>query len=233
MRLALTFSLATLLLCTAATAAGQTPASKEVAALLGSEEFKYEDDDSPVYALAEMGVTAEYAGEIAGVLGDEFWGEVAKAAAYALAGIGAKQYAKDVAKLLDDKYRRGDAAKALALMGADEYKGRIAQLLDDEDSLVRKDALLALGILNAREYIPRIAKFLKDLSFVSNFAAGALVLMDAGQYARDCVPLVEKAYESGLYLGADEFHPLAEEQLGKYRARFAQSFLRMRSQLAK
>lgn len=207
--------------------------AKEVAALLGGDEFKHEDDDSPVYALVEMGVTSEYAAELAKVLGDEFREETAKAAAYALAGIGARQYASDVAKLLERKYMKGDAAKALALMGADEHKGRIAQLLDDEEPLVRKDAILALGVLNAREYIPRVAKFLKDPSFVSNFAAEALVLMEAGQYARECVPLVEKAYESGLYLGADEFHPLAEEQLGKYRKRFAQSFLRMTSQLAK
>lgn len=96
--------------------------AKEIAALLSAEEFKYEDDDSPIYALAEMGATAEYAGEIARVLSDELRGESAKTAAYALASIGAKQYAKDVAKLLEQKFRKGDAAKALALMGAEEYE---------------------------------------------------------------------------------------------------------------
>lgn len=208
--------------------------AKEIAALLSDEKFKYEDDDSPpIYALAEMGATAEYAGEIAKVLDDELRGEAAKTAAYALASIGAKQYAKNVAKLLEQKYRRGDAAKALALMGAEEYKVRIAQLLDDESELVRADALLALAIFNAREYIPRIARFLKDPGFLSHYAAEALVLMGEMKYARECVPLVESAYQHKLYLGADMFHPLVERQLVPFKTRFAESFLKMKDQLSK
>jgi HEAT repeat protein len=166
-------------------------------------------------------------------MGDELRGETVETAAYALASLGTKRYAKDVARLLDQKFRKGAAAKALAIMGAEEYKGRIARLLDDESNLVRADALLALGVLNAREYIPRIARFLKDPGYVSHFAAEALVLMGADEYARECVPLVESAYSNDLYLGADQFHPLAEGQLGKYRSRFAASFLRMRALLSK
>lgn len=220
----------------AASALGQLGAkehAKEVAALLSAEDFMYEDDQSPVYALAEMGVVAEYADELAKVLGDELRGETVEAAAYALASVGARQYAKDVAKLLDQKFRKGDAAKALAIMGADEYKGRIASLLDDKDSLVRDDALLALGVLNAREYAPRIAGFLNDPSSASNRAATALVLMGELRYAQRCVPLVERAYRANLYLGADEFHPLVERQLVKHRARFAESFLKMKALLSK
>ncbi|MET0647272.1 MAG: hypothetical protein ABW208_11670 [Pyrinomonadaceae bacterium] len=206
--------------------------AKDVAALLFNEEFSY-GDDSPIYALSEMGVLEEYAGELAGMLRSEFKRETVEAAAYALASIGARQYAKDVALLLNDKFRRGDAAKALAVMGAVEYKGRIARLLDVNDSLDRSDALLALGILNAREYAPRIAGFLKDPSSVSNYAAVALVLMGEVRYARRCVPLVERAYNANIYLGADEFHPLVEGQLVKHRKRFAESFLRMKARLSR
>jgi hypothetical protein len=159
---------------------------------------------------------------------------VAGFAATVLAACGDARYTHSVARLLEKTDRKeGDAAKALAIMGAEEYKARIARLLDDESELVRADALLALGVLNAREYIPRIARFLKDPSYVSNFAAEALVLMGADEYARECVPLVESAYSNNLYLGADQFHPLAEGHLGKYRSRFAASFLRMKALLSK
>lgn len=93
--------------------------------------------------------------------------------------------------------------------------------------------MLALGILNAREYVPRIARFLKEPSYISNFAAEALVLMGANEYARECVPLVESAYSHNLYLNADEFHPLVEERLRNYKSRFAESFLRMKERLSR
>jgi HEAT repeat protein len=205
--------------------------AKEVAALLTDEEFSFDDDDSPIYALSEMGVLAQHSDELAKVLRREFGTKTVEAAAYALASLGARRYAKDVARLLDDRFQRGDAAKALAVMGAVEYKGRIARLLDVREELDRADALLALGILNAKEYAPRIAGFLKDKGYVGHHAAQALVLMGEMRYARLCMPLVEGAYDSNLYFSAHDFHPLVEKQLERHRKRFAESYRRMKARL--
>ena len=221
----------------AAVALGQLGArehAKDVAAMLGDERFKYEDDDSPIYALAEMGVSAEYASEIAKVLQDDLRGETVETAAYALAKLGAKQYAKAIARLLDKEFRKGDAAKALAIMGATEYTDEIAHILDDKNSLNRKDALLALGVLNATKYAAQVAKHLKDPEgFVTNYAAYALVLMGAGEHANQVVPLVENAHRQNLYLNAGDFHPIVEEELSKIRSRFNENYLKMKARVTK
>jgi HEAT repeat protein len=221
----------------AALALGQlhaTEHAKEVAAILSRKELRFDHDASPIYALVEMGVATEHAGEIAKVLQDEFAGEKATAAGYALAKIGAKQYAKDVAKLLGEEYRKGEAAKALAIMGANEYEDEIAKMLSDKSSLNRDDALLALGVLNSTKYVSNVAVHLKDPEgFVKHFAATSLVLLGAEQYADEIIPLVENAYQQDLYLTADEFDPLVEEQLVGIRLRFKESYLRMKARRTK
>jgi hypothetical protein len=221
----------------AAIALGQLGArehAKEVAAVLSDTRYKYEDDDNPIYALVEMGVAAEYAGEIAKVLQDEFRGETAETAAYALAKLGARQYAKDIVRLLGKEFRKGDAAKALAIMGAAEYADEIARMLNDKNSLNRKDALLALGVLNAAKYAPQVAKHLNDQTgFVQNYAAYALVLMGSGEHTDQVVPLVENAHRQNLYLNAGDFHPIVEEELSKIRSRFNENYLKMKARLTK
>jgi HEAT repeat protein len=221
----------------AAIALGQLGArehAKEVAAVLSDQRYKYEDDDSPIHALVEMGVAAEYVGEIAKVLQDEFRGETVETAAYALAKLGARQYAKDIARLLGKEFRKGDAAKALAVMGAAEYGDEIARMLGDKNPLNRKDALLALGVLNATKYAVQVAKHLKDPEgFVTNYAAYALVLMGSGEHADQVVPLVENAHRQNLYLNAGDFHPIVEEELSKIRSRFNENYLKMKARVTK
>jgi HEAT repeat protein len=214
----------------AAIALGQLHAkehAKEVADLLNNPEFR--DDDSPIYALMEMGVGAEYAGEFAKVLRGDFIGETVDTAAYALAKLGAREYASDIAKLLNKEFRKGNAAKALAVMGATEYADAVALMLEDKNALNRKDALLALGVMRAMKYLPQVATHLKDPeAFVHIDAAYALVLMDADKYASQVVALVQNAYQENLYLTGD-FHPLVEEEVVKIRKRFAESFLKMKA----
>jgi HEAT repeat protein len=221
----------------AATALGQLGAkerAQDIAAPLNSEEFKFEDDPSPVYALVEMGVAAEYSGDIAKVLQDEFRGDTVKAAVYALAHISARQHAREVAKLLNKQYLKGDAAKALAIMGADEYADEIAKMLNDKSGLNRNDALLALGVMNARKYVSQVAEHLKDpQGFVRYYAAVALILLDAEKYAVEIIPLVENSYREKLYLNADDFNPLVETELVKIRGRFSESFLKMKARMRK
>lgn len=112
----------------AATALGllkATDYAKDVAATLSNESVGFWDDDSPILSLFEMGVAADYKKEIAGVLHNEIQGDSSKTAAYALARLGAKEHAPDIALLLRKEFRRGDAAKALALLGAGDYTAEI------------------------------------------------------------------------------------------------------------
>jgi HEAT repeat protein len=210
--------------------------AKAVAAMLTDERFKFYDRDAPIHALFQMGVAADYADLFAAVVrAEDTDSETAKAAAYALAALKSKRHAKDVARLLEKKYVRGDAAKALAVMGAKEYAPRIARLLRDEGSLDQCAALLALGVLGAREYAPTMVRIMRrqKKSFVSNYAAQALVLLGATEYAAEVVPLVEPAYAQKAYVTAGNFDPLVEDALEPLRRRYEKSFLKMRARLVK
>lgn len=217
----------------AAVALGQFQAKEhanEVASLLRPENSDLRVDESPIYALMEMGVGPAYAADFARVLRDNFDSEIKKAAAFALAKLGAKEYKQDIAKLLGQKSLKGDAAKVLAIMGATEYVDQIASLLKDRDGLTRTDALLALGIMRATKYVPQVAKHLKDPEvYVPIHAAYALVLMEADRYADQILPQVEHLYREDLFLGEGDFHPFAEDEIKKIKNRFKESFLRMRA----
>lgn len=217
----------------AAVALGQLHAkeyAKEVASLLRPENRGVRADDSPIYALMEMGVGPAYAADFARVLHDDLDTETTKTAAFALAKLGAKEYKKDIAKLLGQEFLKGDAAKVLALMGATEYMDQIASLLKDRNGITRTDALLALGIMRSTKYVPQVAKHLKDPEkFVPLYAAYALVLMEADQYADQILPEVEHLYREDLFLGEHRFHPFAEDEIKKIKNRFKESFLKMKA----
>jgi len=127
----------------AAVALGQFQAKEhanEVASLLRPENRGLRIDESPIYALMEMGVGPAYAADFAKMLHHNFDTETTRAAAFALAKLGAKEYKQDIAKLLRQEFRKGEAAKVLALMGATEYVDQIASLLKDRNGLTRTDA---------------------------------------------------------------------------------------------
>lgn len=217
----------------AAVALGQFQAKEyanEVASLLRSEDLGLSVDESPIYALMEMGVGRAYAADFARVVRDNFDTETTKAAAFALAKLGAKEYKQDIAKLLGQEFQKGDAAIVLALMEATEYVDQIASLLKDQNGLTRTDALLALGIMRATKFVPQVAKHLKDPEVhVPIYAAYALVLMGADRYAEQILPGVEHLYREDLFLGEDRFHPFAEDEIKKIKNRFKESFLRMKA----
>ena len=217
----------------AAIALGQFQAKEhanKVASLLRRENPGLRVDDSPIYALMEMGVGPAYAADFARVLHNNFDTEITKTAAFALAKLGAKEYKKDIAKLLGQEFHKGDAAKVLALMGATEYVDQIASLLKDQNGLTRTAALLALGIMRATNYVPQVASLLKDAEvYVPIYAAYALVLMEADQYADQILPKVEHLYREDLFLGEERFHPFAEDEIKKIKNRFKESFLRMKA----
>lgn len=187
--------------------------AKEVVALLTKKEFQTDDDASPIFFLAETGTAKDYKKELVQVMLGKFRSETSEAAMYALVRLEAEETAKDIAKLFSDQFKKGDAAKALALLGAKEYAGEIALLLKDENSLVRTDAAIALGVLKAKKYSGEVAKLLEDKeSFVKNYAAASLILMEATDYYKVVVPILEKPFSDGAYLTDSAFHPLVVEK---------------------
>jgi len=191
-----------------------TEYASEIAGLLLKKESSFRRDQSPIHALIEMGVGLQYKKEIAQALDEDFSPEINEAAVYALAHLRATEYAPAIAKLLDHRYRRGNAAKALAIMGAKEYAAKIATLLDDDEaSLDQSAALLALGILKASEYAPRAAILMREkrLSSVSIFAAISLTLMGADEYAKEVIATL-KINKTGTYVDEGELSPLVAEE---------------------
>jgi len=69
-----------------------------------------------------------------------------QSALYALAELKAINCSKEIARLLVDELRKGDAAKALALMDAHEYVHAIAGILKDRDALNRVTKMMLLCI---------------------------------------------------------------------------------------
>ncbi|MEO7659046.1 MAG: HEAT repeat domain-containing protein, partial [Pyrinomonadaceae bacterium] len=112
--------------------------------------------------------------------------EVPKSAAYALAAIGAKEHAGDIAKLLKDEFRQGDAAKALAIVGATEYVSEIAKLLVAKSGLTRSAALISLAFLDSKKHIPQMINLYNGdpENYVKLHAALALLLMEFPKYYR-------------------------------------------------
>ncbi len=187
--------------------------AKEIANLLTNKDFQFDDDSSPIYFLVETETAKDYKKELVQVMLGEFRSKTSESAMYALVHLDAKENAKDIAKLLTNEFKKGDAAKALALLGAKEYMDEIALMLNDESSLVRKDAALALGVLKAKKYSSKVAALLKDKkSFVENYAAASLILMEAAEYYKEAIPILEKPFSERAYLTDNEFHPLVLEK---------------------
>jgi HEAT repeat protein len=194
---------------------------KEVANLLTSREIASADDDSPVYFLIQNDLANDYKKELLAAALDGSGREKATAALYALARLDAVEYAADVATLLGERFRKGDAAKVLALMNAVAYADKIALLLSDENSLARKDAALALGILKSKKHAAKIAGLLTaEEDFVRYYAAVALVLMEASEYYKEALPIIEKTHRAGAYLNDGDFHPLVAEKSNRIKQTF-------------
>ncbi|MDQ3320992.1 MAG: hypothetical protein M3525_00840 [Acidobacteriota bacterium] len=199
--------------------------SKEIAGILTNKDLQFDDDSSPIFFLVEMETAKDYKKELIQVMLGEFRSETREAAMYALVNLKAKEAAPEIAKLLKDKFKKGDAAKALALLDAKEYANEIAHLLKDESGLVRQDAALALGILKAKRYADEVAKLLNDKeSYVHTNAATALLLMEAKEYYKIALPIVERPLSEIRYLIENQFHPLVTEKVQQITEDLKKSF---------
>jgi len=209
-----------------------TEYAAEIAGLLSKTGSGFRMDESPIHALVNMGVGQQYKKEIAQALAEDFSSEVQVAAVYALAHLRALEYAPHIAKLLDDKYRRDDAAKGLAILGAKEYTKKIASMLDDENApLDQAAALEALGILEANEYAPKAAQLMRDprKSFVAVDAAESLILMGANDYLKEAASHFTVSRVE-TYIQANDLHPLVEEEARQINQKFLTRLKELKAQ---
>lgn len=196
-----------------------TEYTKEIVGLLTSKQLRLGDGESPIQFLLDTNQAQNYKKELVSTMLDSFDIETSESAAYALVAIDAKETSKDVAKLLRIEFRKGVAAKVLALLGAKQYAPQIALLLNDKNSLVRADAVTSLGILEATQYAPRIAKLITDdeKDFVSIHAAEAILLIGARPYFSKARREIGFKIDKRPYPMAVEFHPFVEAKVEAVR----------------
>ncbi|MBI4243496.1 MAG: HEAT repeat domain-containing protein [Planctomycetes bacterium] len=110
--------------------------------------------------IAKLG-NSEYTRHIANLIYDK---EIGAIAIRTLGQIGAVNYAKDIAGLLNskDQYIMAASASTLGRFGAKEYAEQIIELLKQSNPLVRIAAARAIGDLDAKEYIGELWKLIGD-----------------------------------------------------------------------
>lgn len=204
--------------------------SKDVAAILTNKEFEFDDDSSPIFFLIKTETARNYKKELINVMLGEFRSEMRESAMYALVDLKAKESAPEIAKLLKDEFKKGDAAKALALLNAKEYADEIALLLKDKSGLIKSDAAIALGVLQAKNYAGEVAKLLNDKeSYVHNYAATSLLLMEATEYYKTAIPIIEKPLSDKAYLTDSAFHPIVAEDSRRITERLKRNYQQSKS----
>ncbi len=195
--------------------------AKDIADLLVSKEFQYDDDPSPVYFLAHTETAVNFKTHLVSAMLGKFRPETSTAAMYALVSLDAKEHTKDIAKLLDNEFRKADAAKALALMGAKEYTNQIVLMLKDKSGLVRSAALLSLGVLMATRSSNQVARHLTDeTDYVRSDAAVSLLLMKATRHYKASWPHLETLPSQGVILIEASFSPLVEKKTRSITSEF-------------
>ncbi len=195
--------------------------TKDIVSILSDEEFEFDDDDSPLYFLYETKQLAGFKKETAQLIRRPYSSKMKESAAFALASVGAKEHAKDIAVLLNDPYRRGVAMKALALLEAKEYLQQIATFLNDESSLVVADAAISLGILGAEKYSKELSATITkhNASGASVSAAEAIFLIGATDHYDRARAVIEfKIYERPFPMAGD-FHHFVENKIESVRKR--------------
>ena len=175
-------------------ALGDQESKGEIARLVKTkpaEPPKEEDYDAEfdrgrsAMALGMLGAT-EYADELAQLLRDPN-PQTRGGAALGLGYLRGQQYADRVAPLLSDDNDNVQitAIYSLAMMDARSHAKEIAGLLGaGGDPAIAETACYALVRLNAKEHAPDIRRLL-DEPFQQGYAAKALALMGADQYAKD------------------------------------------------
>ncbi|MBK7707613.1 MAG: hypothetical protein IPJ30_18155 [Acidobacteria bacterium] len=66
--------------------------------------------------------------------------------------------------------------------------------------------------------------------FLAYYAAISLVLMEAREYYREAIPIIEKTHKSGAYLVESDFHPIVSEKSRRLDAAFRELLEKAKSQ---
>ena len=125
--------------------------------------------------------------------GDGPFGDAEEMALFALVALDAKEQVKDMAAMLKDDFRCGEAALALALMSATDYAAAISELLKKKDDTryVRGRAAMALGILRAEKHAADIADLMKNSKDSERtMAAWALILLENKEHAAEAIDAI-------------------------------------------
>lgn len=188
------------------------------------EEYEYLSDDSAIFSLVRMGLGSQYASQFVEVVqNSRASSEVRTTAMYALARTGDASFAPVIAELLNERFRKGDAAKALALLGATEYSDQIAGLLHDSEPLVLQDAALALGILGADNYAEQVAALLgHELDFVRYYAAVGIIMMQARSFYQEAIPIIDEYHNAGYHMHPGDLHPIMGDKFELTQSRFSE-----------
>ena len=192
---------------------GATEYAPRIAAILSEPTNTH--DVTPIEFLVETGMASSYKPALVkAMMPEAYASDRATSAMYALAIIGAREHAKDIATFLANEYRNDDAAKALALMGADEYSDNVALLLKDKSPLTRCTAALSIGILGSKRHVDEVAKLLNDPeSYVQPYAALALVMLGAEAHYAEALPHLTNREAVTGYLIGSQFPAMAKTKV--------------------
>lgn len=184
-------------------------------------------------ALAELGAK-DYAGKIADLLDEELSKDVSipDAALSALMRLDAREQVEKIAK-----HKSGTAAKALAVLGARQYAGQIAAMLkwgrEPGEELARRDALFALGILGAKEYAGEVASLMRDQEgYIRTAAAWSIILMEDRAQAVQAIRVLEDEYY-GNPITLDALDDVPREKCEQIAKRAEQSLSRLKKELTR
>jgi HEAT repeat protein len=209
-------------------AKGHAPA---IAKLLDDEEAG--PIFAALFALSELGAR-DHAGKIADLLGEELSKDVSipDAALSALMRLNAREQVEKIAK-----HKSGTAAKALAVLGARQYAGQIAAMLkwgrEPGEELARRDALFALGILGAKQYADEVASLMRDQEgYIRTAAAWSIILMEDCVHGAQAIRVLEDEYY-GNPITLDSLDDVPREKCEQIAKRAEQSLSRLRKELAR
>jgi HEAT repeat protein len=162
---------------------------------------------------------------------------VGEFAIFAIVALDAKEQTKDIAAVLDDNFKGGDAALALGLMDATDYTTRIDGLLKKRDyGFVRCKAAIALGILRAEKHAPDIVDFMKSpKDYERTTAAWALVLLENKEHAAEAIAIIGKDGEKTFFSAwaPNQGGIVVADQLDKIGERAVKSFRMLREEVKK
>jgi HEAT repeat protein len=187
---------------------------KQIVSLMLQTNSLMDDHPAAVIYLLDTNTAHNYKKELAVVMRRKYIDKTAEAAMWALVKVNATEQAPAIAQLLDDRFRRADAAKALALLDARQYKGRVIELLSDSSGLVRAAAAIAVGTFQDKNDAIHVAKLFSDKDeYVRDYAATAIFMLKADRYYARALPYIDDRQKEGTHVLNFAFSPIVGDKV--------------------